>query len=138
MMNNVVTKSNGVFIKKHTTTHGTFYFFDNYVITEFNEGITVTFDTCKELCFLFNKYYGEHTPFGVISNRKFSYSVFPTDYLVLQSMLFNLKAIAVISIHRSSFDFEGSYIEKIICPRPYAIFNELTNARSWLFQEIYA
>ncbi|GLB49164.1 hypothetical protein [Neptunitalea lumnitzerae] len=123
----------GSFYKKHQTKIGTFYFFDEYVITEFNEGVTVSFDSCKDLCFLINKYYGDTTPYGVISNRINSYSVFPTDYFYLKNMFFNLRCIAVVNyINKTTYPFESEVVEKVICPRTYQSFKDLDTARRWL------
>lgn len=131
--NLTIANSCGVFYKKHHTKYGVFYFFDKYVITEFKEGITVNFDTCKDLCFLINKYYGDTQPFGIISNRTNSYAVFPTDYFYLNNMLFNLKAIAVVNNHRKTHPkFDSEMIEKLVCPRPYHIFTDLEKAREYI------
>lgn len=132
--NLTLTNSCGVFYKMHQTRHGEFYFFDKYVITEFKEGVTVNFDTTKDLCFLINKYYGDTQPFGLISNRKHSYAVFPTDYFYLNNMMFNLKGIAVVnhSVNKTHPKFDSEIIEKIICPRPYQSFNDLDLAKDWI------
>ncbi|GLB53827.1 hypothetical protein NBRC110019_28680 [Neptunitalea chrysea] len=128
----------GAFHDKYETDMGTFYFFEKYVITEFNEGVTVNFENCKELCFLIDKFYGENKSFGVISNRVYSYSVFPTDYLILRKMHLNLKCIAVVNYKKNDLlSFESEQIEKIVCPRPFQSFTNIKDARKWLYSIVY-
>lgn len=139
MKNKVILRpdNSGIFYKKHITKYGVFYFFDKYVITEYNEGITVNFDKWRDLFFLINKYYGDTTNFGIISNRINSYSVFPTDYFYLNNMLFNLKCIAVVNNRRRIHPhIDAELVEKLICPRPFQVFQDITQAKSWISQSV--
>ena len=53
---------------------GRLYLFDNYIITEFNEGINITFENFSEVSEIIKSHY-KNEPFGFISNRINSYSM---------------------------------------------------------------
>ncbi len=57
---------------------GKLYFFQNYVVTEFNEGVHITFENFSETGRLIKSFYKDEE-FGVITNRTNSYSLNLSD-----------------------------------------------------------
>lgn len=120
-------------IALHQTAIGNFHFFESYVVTEFKEGILVDFESCNEFCLLLNRYYSTQKKFAIISKRKFSYSINPTDYRYLKVMLHNLKGIAIVTQKQDEPQKSKLIcIEKRLCPRPFSVFTSLTKAENWV------
>lgn len=80
---------------------GDFHFFKNFIVTEFNEGVNVSFDDFKEIYELSQEYF-EGRPYGVISNRINSYSIDLIDILRHMNKPGNLRAYAIVPHHNSS------------------------------------
>ncbi|MBU3821469.1 hypothetical protein KO566_05305 [Flavobacteriaceae bacterium XHP0103] len=88
-------------IYKKVKTHekvdiGDLYFFDNYVIGEFKEGISVDFKQFSQCTKLISAFYG-NAGFGFIANRVNSYSIVLTDAHLFNDYFKNLKAYATVS-----------------------------------------
>ena len=81
-----------------TVSLGDLYFFENYLVTEFNEGENVTFENFKEVAEAIKTRYGDR-PIGFISNRINSYSIDLTDAELFNNAFPNVKAYAVI-VHK--------------------------------------
>lgn len=64
---------------------GSVYLFDNYIVTEFNEGVDVNFDNFQEVTDIIKNHFG-HRPFGFIANRSNSYSIDLTDSLKFNNL----------------------------------------------------
>lgn len=82
--------------KKHISIDlGDLYFFENYLITEFKEGVEINYNNFETVREYIRTYFGE-TDFGLISHRINSYSIVITD-----APLFNacksLKAYATVT-----------------------------------------
>ena len=108
---------------------GTFYFFDNVVISEINEGISLVFDDTLELIEQIKKYY-QGRPFGYLSNRIYSYSVDPTGYFKVEENFPNLAGFAVVMHNR--FTNGALKIEKMFLAAPFEGFMTLGEAFTWL------
>ena len=102
-------------------------FFEDYVICNVNEGITICAKKNQEITvFLLNHF--QNKPFVYITERIHSYSVDPSIYSH-SSKVETLKGFAVVAYDyfaASSADFEKNFLEK-----PFEIFNETTAAEHW-------
>ena len=54
---------------------GNFYFYDNFVITELYDNANTGYESLNEFIHLMNDHFGDTKPYGLISNRKNSYSL---------------------------------------------------------------
>ncbi len=107
---------------------GTFYFFDEFVISEINEGVTLVFDDTLELIELIKDYYAER-PFGYLSNRINSYSIDPTGYYKVEESFPNLAGFAVVIYNQYKGALE---IEKLFLNAPFKGFQTIEKASFWL------
>lgn len=132
-MKSIQQNINDQLLANHQTAIGNFYFYDSYVITEFKEGVLVDFESCNEFCLLLNRYYRDYKKFAIISKRKFSYSINPTDYRYLKVMLHNLKGIAIVTKQPDELQKSKLIcVEKRLCPRPFSVFTSLNKAKNWV------
>ena len=103
-----------------------FFFYDNYVIVEANEGIVLNNEIVAEtLKVMFDHYKGNH--FTVISHRKNNYTVNVDVYTVKQMK--KLRALAIVSSH--STVKEKALLEQLAFSQPFAFFEDLEDARGW-------
>ena len=92
---------------------GKVYLFDNYVITEFNEGVDINFDNFNEVTEIIKKQFDDK-PFGFIANRLNSYSINLTDASTFNSNFPNLKAYAIVvynSLTQRVFEIENHFFK---------------------------
>ncbi|WP_067146228.1 hypothetical protein [Pseudotamlana agarivorans] len=116
-------------IKIEKTNLGDLYFFKNYVIAEFYEGVEIDYLSFEQCQNLIKKYFGEND-FGFISNRINSYSVVITEAYLFNKAFPNAKAYATVSYNvftQKSFEVESHFFK----------FNKrnflsLTEAVSWV------
>jgi len=120
--------------KNETLTHtklsleiGEITIYENFVIAELHEGITVTLDSAQDLIKKATTYFGDR-PFVYISIRKNSYAVDPIIYIKI-SEITTLKAIAFVS--NKLLDNYNIKIEKHFFKKPMEIFNSLPDALQW-------
>ncbi|MBU2940489.1 hypothetical protein KO494_13155 [Lacinutrix sp. C3R15] len=72
------TKYNQLIKNAFKTGFGMVYCFDNFIVTEINEGVIFDLNYSKELTALIFDYYGPNYNLHVISNRVNNYSIVPT------------------------------------------------------------
>ena len=60
---------------------GTFYFFKDFFISEFNDGVIVDWESIQEILEIAENHYGDNARIAYISNRVHSYSMVPQDWL---------------------------------------------------------
>ncbi len=119
-------------IKVINTDIATIFFYKNFVVVEFVEGITISYKNGLSLLFNALKIIGTK-PFFYISFRKHSYSLVPTDYEYFNRIP-NLKALAVVYPNRKKFStvpLESNFINK-----PIKEFASLDEAYYWGMQFI--
>ncbi|ADV49054.1 hypothetical protein I2486_08805 [Cellulophaga sp. E16_2] len=117
-------------IKRYQLSVGVVYIYENYAISEINEGIALSYENAKELLELGKAHYGKHTPFVFISNRKNSYSFNPTSHFKTIPVFPNLKGFAVVvydSMNKEIAEMEQSFVNK-----PVNIFDNLDEAIIWV------
>ena len=106
---------------------GKVFFYEDFVVSQFNEGITLSYKNGLPLLMKGLKIVGTK-PFFYISYRKYSYSLVPTDYKFLGKIP-NLKALAIVyprSRRIQSVGYEGLFLEK-----PMQEFSNFQEAYVW-------
>lgn len=92
---------------------GTIYLFDNYVITNFNEGVDINYDNFYDAGMIIKDHFFGR-PFGYIANRQNSYSINLNDARVFNQEFPNLKAYAVVvynTLTERVFEIENHFFE---------------------------
>ncbi|SHH48278.1 hypothetical protein [Winogradskyella jejuensis] len=90
---------------------GKLYFFKSFVVSEFDEGVHITFDNFQEATKLINNFYNEK-PYGFIANRTNSYSIDLNDAKRFNESFPYLKAYAVVCntlFGRGIFEVENQF-----------------------------
>jgi len=124
------SKKNKLLHKEVIDKIGSFYFYDNYMISEISEGVIVDYNLVSKITNqLTKKFYGTDVPFVFISNRVNSYSVDPTIHLKTKSLLPNTKGYAVVSY--SYVNNEIGELERIFLDIPTVIVKTLQEAIAW-------
>ena len=116
-----------------TVEIGELYFFENYLIAEFKEGVHIDFENFDETKTLVKKQFGNY-PFGFISNRINPYSILVTDGPSFNKEFKNLKAYAVVShtsISEKIFEIENHFFSF-----NRKRFNSLQDAINWVEQSL--
>lgn len=111
--------------------YGRFYFFENFIISEINEGVLFDWDLATELIELATSYYGENPKIGYVSNRIHSYSLKPQDWLKFFSARHTLTSFAIVDPKSQS----STLLEKMFFKSLIQKFDNLNDATSWV-QEI--
>lgn len=102
-------------------------FYDNYVISIINEGVTVSKDISDKISNAALDYY-QGKPFVYITHRIHSYSVDPNVYTDV-SKIKNLAGFVVVS--ESKMSIKNALLEKIFLNKPFQIFTSLEDAILW-------
>ena len=105
----------------------TVYYYDDIVIVEAQEGVTLSYQTAFSILVKGLKYTCMN-PFVYISNRINSYSLNPNDYIYLEKIP-TLKGIGIIApteIGRQNAEMELNFFNK-----PMEIFNSVSDAYHW-------
>jgi len=105
----------------------TIYYYNDIVIAEAQEGVTLSYETAfsilvKGLQYTFTK------PFVYVSNRINSYSVNPNDYIYLEKIP-TLKGIAIIA--SSELSKKNAELELKFFNKPMVIFNTVPEGFQW-------
>ena len=117
-----------------TVSLGDLYFFENYLVTEFNEGENVTFKNFKEVSEAIKEHYG-NSPIGFIANRVNSYSIDLSDHKLLNNGLTNIKAYAVIvhkPMSKQIFEIENHFFNVNGSPSNRKSFSNIKDAMEWV------
>jgi hypothetical protein len=115
--------------KKAEFPFGTFYFFDEFLLSELKQGIHFSWDKVKKVSNLASKYYGKDNKVVYISNRVNSYSIEPQSWLKFDKEYNFFKASAIIA-----YDTKGGnsvVLEKLFSQKKIQIFNDLDSAIEW-------
>ncbi|MBP0902200.1 hypothetical protein ACFSKN_04835 [Mariniflexile gromovii] len=94
---------------------GDIYFFHNFAVIEFNEGVHIDIYNSDQIFEELDYYYGNSKPFGVIANRVNSYSVNLMDLDLFRKKLKNLCAYAVVGHNLASkmnAEIENTFYKK--------------------------
>src|SRR5690606_8013689 len=109
------------------TEIGKLYFYEDILVLEAKEGITLSYDTgfsvlLKSLNILDEK------PWVYIGNRVNSYATQPVDLKYLNELP-SLKAVGTVNY--SELGVLNSELESKFCTKPFEIFNNLEEAMIW-------
>ena len=113
----------------HIFSFGRAYFFENLIISEFDEGSIMNYENLFLLISEATKYYGFEKKLVYISNRVHSYSVDPLDWQMSGKGFKNLKGVGVVSYN--SFNRKVVDVEKIFCAKQMMSFPTLNHAIDW-------
>lgn len=108
---------------------GKLYFSERYVVSEFNEGVHINFESFKETKDVILKFFGKKD-FGVITNRTNTYSLDLNDAKRFNESFPNLKAYAVVCntlFCKGIFEVENQFFTY-----NRKIFKVLENAIPWV------
>ncbi len=109
---------------------GCFYYFDNFMISEIDEGVEITFELVFKVTEKYTKkHFGTETPFVFITNRINSYSLDPTIHLKTKRLLPNTKGFAAITYNPINEDIAA--LEQLFLSIPSEIFDNLEDAIAW-------
>ena len=93
---------------------GSVYLFDNFIVTEFNEGVDINFNNFNEVTDIIKTHF-DNRPFGFIANRLNSYSIDLNDATQFNTNFPNLKAYAIVvynSMTQGIFEIENQTVRK--------------------------
>jgi len=111
---------------------GEVFIFDNYAISEINEGIHLTFKESRELLKVVLSHFGNRQSFGYISNRIHSYSVAPIELIKIQSLIKAQVKVGLVTYSKTA-KLAATY-ESVFWPKQCTIhqFDMLENAIKWM------
>ncbi|MBU2929774.1 hypothetical protein [Winogradskyella psychrotolerans] len=108
---------------------GTVYFYENFLVAEFKEGVDITFKNFDELSFLIKTHFKDK-PIGFITNRVNSYSVNVNDAKDFNKTFVNLKAYATVcynSLTEGVIEIESQFFKF-----NRKVFKNMDTAISWV------
>jgi hypothetical protein len=129
---NVGKQKKTIVVKEYQLEVGTVQVYDNYMVSSFEEGSTLTLERAYQILGIAEIHF-RNKNFGFISWRQNSYAVDPTVYTYLRS-LDNLKAFAIVSV--KEIDMHNFKIEKLFYKKPMKFFIQYENALTWVKRRV--
>lgn len=123
-----------IIVKEYELEVGKIQVFDDYMVSIFDEGATLTLERAYQIIGISEIHFREK-PFGYISLRKNSYAIDPIVYTYLRE-LENLKAFAIASV--KEIDMHNFNIEKMFYKKPMKFFIKYDNALAWVKRRVKA
>lgn len=112
----------------NVTKFGVIYFFNEFAVTEINEGEIFSSESSKELTKLIFDYYGTNTNLRIISNRVNNYSVEPTYWFDFYKNK-NANALKNVSfVYYNELAHSNAKLEQTFIKCKTACFNSLQEA----------
>jgi hypothetical protein len=121
-----------IVVKEYHLDIGVVQVFDNYMVSIFEEGSTLTLERAYQIIGI-SEIHFRRKKFGYISLRKNSYAIDPVIYTYLRG-LENLKAFAIVS--KKEIDMHNFKIEKMFYKKNMEFFIEYENAVSWVKKRV--
>lgn len=121
-----------VIVREYQLEIGTIQVYDNYMVSIFEEGATVTLERAYQILGIAEIHFRDRD-FGYISLRNNSFAIDPTIYTYLRS-LDNLKAFAIVSV--KEIDMHNFKIEKLFYKKPMKFFIQYDNALTWVKRRV--
>lgn len=112
--------------------YGIYYFFDGFVVSEINEGVTYTWEASQALINAAYEHYGPNPNVCYISNRINQYSIKPTDWLKFFKNNNQLNGYATVSYNEKNW--LNALIEKAFMFTKVERFKSLEDAIAWARQ----
>ncbi|WP_299247433.1 hypothetical protein [uncultured Lacinutrix sp.] len=116
-------------LETHHLTIGNFYFLENFLIAEINEGIHLDSTNTRTLLKIVNSFF-KNRNFGHIINRINKYSVSPLDYASYCKKLDNVVSFSSI-IYDNHFDKMNVKIENHFLHKPFHIAKNIEESFLW-------
>jgi hypothetical protein len=113
---------------------GTFYFFDNLIIGEVNEGITFDWEMGKKVIDASKEIFGDDLPIAYISNRINNYQVVPTAWAKFFKNRHQLDVYCVVGNTKGSF--ASLVLERMFFKKTIKQFTNLEVAVEWCLLRI--
>lgn len=113
----------------HILESGTFHFFKDFIISEISEGVNFNWQLAQEVIKLAENHYGENTKVAYISNRHYSYSLVPQDWLKFFNARNSISAFAVVSYNKK--ERSDILIERLFFKSKIRKFFDLNQAIEW-------
>ncbi|QLG46643.1 STAS/SEC14 domain-containing protein [Costertonia aggregata] len=123
---------NKIIVREYILDIGKIQVYDDYMVSIFNEGSTLTLERAYQIIGIAEIHYRERN-FGYISLRKHSYAIDPTIYTYLRE-LENLRAMAIVSV--KEIDMHNFKVEKLFYKKNMKFFIEFENALSWVKRRV--
>lgn len=121
-----------VIVREYLLDVGKIQVFDNYMVSIFEEGATLTLERAYQIIGISEIHFRDGN-FGFISHRVNSYAIDPTVYTYLRQ-LDNLKAYAVVST--KEVDMHNFHIEKLFYKKPMKFFVDYQNGLEWVRRKV--
>lgn len=121
-----------IIVKEYQLESGKIFVYDNYMVSSFDEGTTVTLEKAFQIIGISEIHFRDKD-FGYISLRKNSYAIDPNIYNYIRGFE-NLKAFAIVSI--KEIDMHNFKIEKMFYKKPMKFFIDYSNALTWVKRRI--
>ncbi len=121
-----------IIVKEYHLEIGSIQVYDNYMISQFEEGATLTLERAYQIIGIAEIHF-RNKNFGFISLRKHSSAVDPTVYTYLRE-LENLKALAIVSV--KEIDMHNFKVEKLFYKKPMKFFIQFENALVWVKRRV--
>lgn len=125
-------RKTNVIIKEYHLDIGIVQVFEDYMVSIFEEGATLTLERAYQVIGISEIHFREKK-FGYISLRKNSYAIDPVIYTYLRG-LENLKAFAIVS--KKEIDMHNFNIEKMFYKKNMEFFIEYENAIDWVKKRV--
>ncbi len=113
---------------------GKFYFFENLVIGELNEGVTFGWEMGKRVIDAAKEVFGDDMPIAYISNRINNYYVVPTDWAKFYKHRHQLDFYCVVGNTKGSF--ASLVMERMFFKNSIKQFSDLQKAITWSLNRI--
>lgn len=113
---------------------GKFYFFDNLVISEMKEGVTLNWNMAKKAIDAAYEVIGKDKPIAYISNRINNYYVVPSDWAKFYKHRHQLSFYSVVGNTKGSF--ASLVLERMFFQNSIKQFSDLEEAVAWSLAKI--
>lgn len=121
-----------IIVREYQLDIGLVQVFDNYMVTIFKEGVTLTLERAYQIIGIAEIHFHEKS-FGFISHRQNAYAIDPAIYNYLRE-LENIKAFAIVSL--KEMDMHNFKVEKLFFKKPMKFFIEYKNAVKWIRRKL--
>jgi len=116
----------------YQTELGNFYFFEDYIVSEINEGVIFNWESSKEMISLVYDFYGENPNIHIISNRVNNYSVVPTYWLEFNKSIHAKSLLSVSFVTYSELGLANAKLEQDFIKVKTACFKSIKEVIHWL------
>lgn len=114
----------------YTSKLGTYYFFEDFVISEINEHALFNWEEAEEILEIAKEFYGDISGKSYISNRVNPYSVVPTDWLKFFKKNLWFSRYAIVTYTPKTWT--NALMEKMFVRMSMRRFKDLEEAIDWV------